>query len=197
MFRPLAILALLVPALALADVDQKFAKLRDASEALSSLGSFLDKYVGDCGSVMEGGGECAKNAESFRRGANGKKYYMILTEDSTAVLSLGAFNPQGGEVTLNLTPFFPGSNSAITRFSPAFPPSKSRASRCTRRLVFKKPRISANSAGSKASGSMWSSCSSSCEETRRNSCRCGERVGLGSGSLRSCPPPLSTSAPPS
>jgi hypothetical protein len=119
MFRALTVSALLLPALALADVDIKFAKLRDSAEALSSLGSFLDKYVGDCGTVMEGGGDCMKVAESFRRGANGKKFYMILTEDSTAVLSMGAFKPQGGEVELNLTPFFPGSNSAITHGAPS------------------------------------------------------------------------------
>jgi hypothetical protein len=119
MFRALLISTLLVPLLASADVDPKFAKLRDTSEALSSLGAFLDKYVGDCGPISEGGGDCVKNAEAFRKGNNGKKFYMILTEESTAVLSMGAFNPQGGEVTFNLTPFFPGSNSAITHGSPS------------------------------------------------------------------------------
>lgn len=119
MVRVLLISAFLVPLAAAADVDPRFAKLRDTAEALSSLGSFLDKYVGDCGPISEGGADCGKNAEAFRRSANGKKFYMILTEDSTAVLSMGAFNPQGGEVTFNLTPFFPGSNSAITHGAPS------------------------------------------------------------------------------
>ncbi|MBS1149873.1 MAG: hypothetical protein H6Q89_1571 [Myxococcaceae bacterium] len=119
MFRALLIFALTLPLVARADVDAKFARLRDTAEALSSLGAFLDKYVGDCGPISEGGGDCSKIAEGFRRGANGKKFYMILTEDSTAVLSMGAFNPQGGEVTFNLTPFFPGSNSAITHGAPS------------------------------------------------------------------------------
>lgn len=118
LFRALLISTLLVPILAWADVDAKFARLRDSAEALASLGSFLDKYVGDCGPLSEGGGDCLKASENFRRGANGKKFYMILTEESTAVLSMGAFNPQGAEVTFNLTPFFPGSNSAITHGSP-------------------------------------------------------------------------------
>lgn len=119
MFRALLLLSLTLPCLASADVDPRFAKLRDTADALSSLGAFLDKYIGDCGPVSEGGSECGKNAEAFRRAANGHKFYMILTEDSTAVLSMGAFNPKGGEVTFHLTPFFPGSNSAITHGSPS------------------------------------------------------------------------------
>src|SRR5690242_10539940 len=112
MFRAFHFLALLVPALAWADIDPRFAKLRDTSTVMDSLGGFLDKYGGDCGSLSEGGGECLKNSETFRKASNGHKLYMILTEDSTSVLSMGAFNPQGGEVTFNLTPFFPASNSA-------------------------------------------------------------------------------------
>src|SRR5205823_5759249 len=59
------------------------------------------------------------NSEAFRKASNGHKFYMILTEDSTSVLSMGAFNPHGAEVTFNLTPFFPGSNSAVTHGAPS------------------------------------------------------------------------------
>ncbi len=119
MFHALLVSVLAVPVVALADVDPRFATLRDGAEALSSLGNFLDKYVGDCGSISSGGGECAKNAETFRKSASGQKFYMILTDDSTAALSMGAFNPRLAEVTFNLTPFFPGSNSAITHGAPS------------------------------------------------------------------------------
>ena len=119
MLRTLQVLALMLPVVVLADVDPRFAKLRDSADALSSLGGFLDKYGGDCGSIIEGGAECGKNAEAFRKAANGHKFYMILTEDSTSVLSMGTFNPQGGEVQFNLTPFFPGSNSAVTHGAPS------------------------------------------------------------------------------
>ncbi len=119
MFRAFIFAALTFPLVAGADVDPKFAKLRDGSDALSSVGGFVDKYIGDCGPVSEGGADCAKNSENFRKGANGKKFYMILTEESTAVLQMGAFNPSGGEVTFNLTPFFSGSNSAITHGAPS------------------------------------------------------------------------------
>src|SRR5438128_1895499 len=119
MLRTFQIIALLVPVLSWADADPRFVKLRDSAEALSSLGGFLDKYGGDCGPLLEGGAECGKNAEAFRKTANGHKFYMILTEDSTSVLSVGGFNPQAGEVIFNLTPFFPGSNSAVTHGAPS------------------------------------------------------------------------------
>jgi len=101
-----------------ADASPAFAKVRDAAEALGGLGPFLDKYMGRCGSVLEGGGDCQRNAETFRRAANGKKYYMIITEDSAANLSLGG-NDGKSDFTLNLTPFFPGSDSAVTHGAPS------------------------------------------------------------------------------
>ncbi len=113
--RAVTLLLALSPALAMADVEQKFAKLRDAAEPLASIGSFVDKYVGDCGPLNPG---CVKNAESFRRAAAGKKFYMIVTEDSTSVLQMGDAG-RDGSVTLNLTPFFAGSSSAVTHGAPA------------------------------------------------------------------------------
>lgn len=117
-FRAVALVVAALPSLALADADPAFTKLRDKAEAIGGLGAFLDKYVGDCGSVLEGGGDCEKNANQFRNSANGKKYYMIVTEDSSPVLQTGGFNPRGAEVVLNLTPFFPASNSAVTHGAP-------------------------------------------------------------------------------
>lgn len=110
---------LVVPALVWADADPKFVKLRDQAEPLTSVGSFVEKYVGDCASPLLGGAECEKNAEIFRRGATNKKFYMIITEDSAGVLQLGEVNVGQGTLTLNLTPFFAGSNSAITHGAPS------------------------------------------------------------------------------
>lgn len=105
--------------LAWADADPKFVKLRDQAEPLTSVGSFVEKYVGECASPLLGGAECEKNAEIFRRGATNKKFYMIITEDSAGVLQLGEVNVGQGTLTLNLTPFFAGSNSAITHGAPS------------------------------------------------------------------------------
>lgn len=107
----------LLPALALADADPKFVKLRDQAEPLGTVNAFVEKFVGDCASRMLGGGECEKNAEVFRQGATGKKYYMIVTEGTSSVLSMGEVKMQGAFV-LNLTPFFPASNMALTHGAP-------------------------------------------------------------------------------
>jgi len=112
----LAVIAL--PLLALADVDAKFVKLRDQAEAMGAISAFVEKYVGDCASKIMGGGECEKNAEIFRQGTNGKKFYMIITEETSQVLSMGEVK-MGGNFVINFTPFFPASGMAITHNAPA------------------------------------------------------------------------------
>jgi hypothetical protein len=96
--------------------DAKLTKLRTDAEAVSSIGAFVDKYLGDCG--MLGGADCEKSAEAFRKVANGKKFYMIVNEGSANVLQMGEVLNKNGGFILNLTPFFPGSNSALTHGSP-------------------------------------------------------------------------------
>jgi hypothetical protein len=115
MFRALAYGALFIAGVAWADVDPKFAKLRDSAEAIEGLGNFLDKYVGDCGTDAD----CKRNTETFRSAANGKKFYMIITEDSVSNLQMGTYNPGDQTFTMNLTPFFPASSSAITGGAPS------------------------------------------------------------------------------
>ncbi len=117
--KTLVMMAVLLPAVALADVDPRFAKLRDQAEAMGAVSAFVEKYVGDCASRMLGGGECEKNAEIFRQGATGKKFYMIITEETSGVLSMGEVKANDGRFVLNLTPFFAASGSAITHGAPA------------------------------------------------------------------------------
>jgi hypothetical protein len=116
--KSVIMMALLVPCVALADADQRFAKLRDQAEAMGAVSAFVEKYVGDCASRMLGGGECEKNAEVFRQGATGKKFYMIITEETSGVLQMGEVKVRDGNFVLNLTPFFAASGSAITHGAP-------------------------------------------------------------------------------
>ncbi len=109
-------LLVLMPLVTLADVDRRFAKLRDNAEPLSSVAALVDKYVGDCLPMV--GGECERNAEAFRKASNGKQYYMIVTETTAGVLSMGEINQRDGTFVLLLTPFFSGSNSAVTNGAP-------------------------------------------------------------------------------
>lgn len=108
---------LLISSAALADVDQKFAKMRDAAEKLGSLSEFIDNYGGSCGPLMTA--QCEEKRKEFRRGADGRKHYMIVTEDSASVLSMGDANPITGEFVLNMTPFFAAGDSAITHGAPS------------------------------------------------------------------------------
>jgi len=106
-----------LPALALADVDPKFAKLRDSAEPVGGLGQFIESYTGDCLSDAMGGSECKANAAAFRQKATGKKYVMIITEDAASMISMGTYDPRG-EFTLNVTPFFAAAGSALTQGAP-------------------------------------------------------------------------------
>ena len=115
--KSVALSVALVASVAFADVDARFAKLRDSAEALGGLGGFTEKYVGECGSRLLGGAECEKNAEAFRKAATGKKYYMIITEETASLLQMGEVTGQG-EFILNLTPFFAGGEFAVTQGEP-------------------------------------------------------------------------------
>lgn len=114
-----AILALLlVPLLAHADADAKFARLRDAASPLDgSLSAFLDKFIGECGDAFEGQ-TCKQNAAAYRQKTQGKPYYVIIPEDSAYMLRPGPFNPGKGEYSVLVTPFFPGGGYALTQGQP-------------------------------------------------------------------------------
>ncbi|MBJ6762693.1 hypothetical protein JGU66_18160 [Myxococcaceae bacterium JPH2] len=117
MNRFLVAAAVLLPALALADVDSRFAKLRDESEPLGGLGAFLEKYVGECeGALVDP--QCKSQAEAFRKKYQGKRLYMIVTEDDASMLSPGAFNPGTNEYLINITPFFGAGKYALTHGAP-------------------------------------------------------------------------------
>ncbi|MCP3164312.1 DUF6066 family protein [Myxococcus qinghaiensis] len=112
-----AVAALLLPTLALADVDARFAKLRDDSEPLGGLGAFLEKYIGACeGALVDP--QCKAQAEAFRKKYQGKQLYMIVVEDDASMLSPGPYSPVTGEYTINITPFFPGGRYAMTHGAP-------------------------------------------------------------------------------
>lgn len=117
MTRLLCVLLLLAAVPAAADVDPAFAKLRDAAEPIEGLGGFLDKYVGECSALMDAKA-CAEKARAFRSSANGKKYYMIIGEDSAGMISGGPYDVANEEFTINLVPFFPAGNYALTDGAP-------------------------------------------------------------------------------
>jgi len=112
-----AAVCVLAPALALADVDPRFAQLRDAAEPLGSLGTFLDKYVGECSGLLAGDG-CRENAAAFRKRYDGKKLYLIIGEESATMVAPGPYQPGTGDYIIHVTPFFAGGNYALTHNAP-------------------------------------------------------------------------------
>ncbi len=118
MHRLLAPLVLLLPTLAAADVDPRFAKLRDQAEPLTSLSSFLENYIGECKGAFVSP-ECSANAKKFRDKYTGQKLYMIVGEDQAAsVLAPGSYDPSTGDYTVQVVPLFAASGHAVTHGAP-------------------------------------------------------------------------------
>ena len=115
--RPILAAVLLLPALALADADPRFARLRDQAEPLGSLATFLDKYVGECATLFSGPG-CRKEAEDFRARYEGKKVYMIIREEAASMLSPGPYQPSSGKYVIQVSPIFPGGPYSLTQGEP-------------------------------------------------------------------------------
>ena len=112
------LLALVIPAIAFADVDPQFGRLRDQARPLeTSLGAFLEKYVGDCGGSLTAG-SCREAAEEFRKTTTGQRFYLIIPEDQVTMLQAGPFIPGKGEYTVLVTPFFAGGGYALTQGAP-------------------------------------------------------------------------------
>ncbi|MET0403662.1 MAG: DUF6066 family protein [Cystobacter sp.] len=110
--------ALLLPSLALADVDPRFGRLRDQAEPLGSLSAFLDKYVGECSGLFSGIG-CRDAAEAFRKQYEGKRLYMIVGENVATMARPGPYEPGSGNYVVEITPSFPGGPYVLTQGAPA------------------------------------------------------------------------------
>lgn len=112
----LPLLAASLPFTAQADVEPRFAGLRDQAEPLASVRTFIEDYVSDCAGADA---KCERNAETNRAKTSGKKYYVIIPEDTSGVLSAGEINPRSGTVVINMTPFIAGPSSVLTHGAPA------------------------------------------------------------------------------
>jgi hypothetical protein len=109
----LLVALLLLPALARADVDPRFARLRDTAEPLGGLGAFLDSYIGECRGFFAGA-SCRANAEAFRKKYEGKPLYMIIREEAATMLAPGPYQPGAGNYTIHVTPHFQGGGYVLT-----------------------------------------------------------------------------------
>ena len=115
MRRLALLLALTLPAAALADEDPVFEKAKSGAAPTEGLSTFLTKYIGTC--TQESGPGCAKAAEDYRKQHRGKKLYLSL-DDGAPALAIGG-KGDSGEVTFNVTPFFAGGEFALTSGAPS------------------------------------------------------------------------------
>jgi hypothetical protein len=115
--RLLVTVALLLPALAVADVDPRFTRLRDAAEPLGSLSAFLTRYIGQCADMFATS-DCRTKADAYRKNYRGKKLYMIVDEDVVNMVTPGAYQPVTGDFVINILPFFPAASYALSHGTP-------------------------------------------------------------------------------
>jgi hypothetical protein len=100
-----------------AEAPKAFAALRDSAEAVDSLTTFLDRYVGHCTDPFEKAA-CESNARKARQQMTGRAFYAVLGERASRMLRAGAFNPSGGTFRIDLTPFFEAGDFALTLGAP-------------------------------------------------------------------------------
>lgn len=113
---PVMLLALLAPALALA--DGRFDELRkDAQPFDGSLGELLELYLGDCGQASATA-NCRNRARDFQAQARGRRFYTLIREDEAGMLGMSPGTSRGGDFTVEVTPFFPGGEHALTNAVP-------------------------------------------------------------------------------
>jgi len=96
--------------------DPAFARLRESAEPLSSLGVFLDKYVGECNQTIGAG--CKTQSAQFRARNQGKSFLLTLSDDAVSMVSLGRFEASKREFEIRITPFFGGGGYALTHGAP-------------------------------------------------------------------------------
>src|SRR5262249_50984764 len=106
---------ILVPAL-LGAGGSRFEQLKDSAEPVGGLGTFLERYIGECAGAV--GPQCRSNATGFRSRARSRTFYMLVGEETANSLSVGSFDSAQSELTLQLVPFFASGPYALTHGAP-------------------------------------------------------------------------------
>jgi hypothetical protein len=96
--------------------DPAFTRLRQSAEPLSTLGAFLDKYIGECHQAI--GSECKNQAARFRSQSNGKSFVLTLSDEAVNMVSLGPYQSSQKSFEIRITPFFGAGGYALTQGSP-------------------------------------------------------------------------------
>lgn len=115
--RLLGVLLALGAVAAWAEDDPRFARLRDGAEVLPSAGAFVEHYLGQCPPASQGGADCERAAQAYRKAADGKTWSLLVSETG-GLLQVAEADARAGTFILNFTPFLAGGASAITQGAP-------------------------------------------------------------------------------
>lgn len=94
--------------------DERFDLLKQRAERIESLPSFLDRFIGSCGTVYERQ-TCEQNVQSVRRRFEGK---LLVATVGDHAAELCQARTLGEQYRILLTPFVDGGGYALTHGSP-------------------------------------------------------------------------------
>ena len=84
---------------------------------MGGLRVFLDQYIGECAEPIPGGG-CEQRAQSFRKAAQGKRFYLQISEELATMLGPGNFDAAASRHSISVTPFFSAGGYALSQGAP-------------------------------------------------------------------------------
>ncbi len=94
----------------------RFATMKSQAVSKYALGEFLQKYVGDCGSVPNR--ECEQRATATRAALTGTKFFVSLDDSGQGLIQARTFDDATRSFVMTLTPFFAASEYAVTQGAP-------------------------------------------------------------------------------
>lgn len=114
---PLSTVALLSVVLNLTP-DQVYDEAKAKAEVVSSIGNFIDRFIGECEPRTAAGRECEQRVAKERAALIGKTFVARIDELPRWQIQLLKSDESAGTAILGVTPIFPGSNWAITHGTP-------------------------------------------------------------------------------
>lgn len=96
--------------------DPGFTRLRQSAEPLTTLGAFLEKYIGECPEAI--GSDCKSQAARFRSQTNGKSFVITISDEAVNMVSLGRYQSSNKSFEVRITPFFGAGGYALTQGAP-------------------------------------------------------------------------------
>lgn len=95
-----------------------FERLKAGAARVEGLGPFLDRFIGECNDPASVA-SCRERTNKFRGDAQGKRHYLVISEDAATMVSPGPCSPDSGECVVNITPFFGSGGYGLSNTVPS------------------------------------------------------------------------------